>query len=303
MIRRLVLGGGCLAVGMLAVGLLASCTSDPAGSVTHRNLVVVAGQSNAMGIGSFAIDPVTGINYLDPPYATPADTTDPLYWIVGWVKQPPAGSINNLDTPQVNVYNPAQGAHFGPEVGLARQAYADSPVPITIVKSTWPDNSLASGWNPSVPNGIYTKTIAMVKSRISTDSLNGQIDTIIGFYWYQGESDAISTAYSSSYRVNLTNLITHVRLDLGSVRFVIAKESIAEVIASKQMAGICPDPDCAIEVAGDKAVRAADDWAVANRNDVREVDSLGLPRWTDHMHLTNQSELTLGALLAKAGGL
>ena len=152
---------------------------------------------------------------------------------------------------------------------------------------------------------VFDDMVGIVKQTMASDAAQGQLDTVGGFYWYQGESDAMDPTLSAEYQANLTGFITAVRASLpmsGTAPILLVKESLAEVIGVQQAAGICSSPNCEAVIAGDTAVRAADDWAAANLPHVVTVDSLGLARTTAYggIHLSNTGELQLGEELAKA---
>ncbi len=281
-----------------------SLPSAPTKPFKHRTLLIVVGQSNALGAESYAKDPVTGINYLARHYGTRADVVDKIFWPAGWLSPMPGPSAVNLDTPQICVLcNSPSVQTFGPEIGLARQVWADTGTPVTIVKETWAVTSLAVDWNPSTPGDIYSQMVASVKSEMAIDAASGQLDVIGAFYWYQGENDAMDPAQYPAYESNLTAFIGHVRADLPinpAAPIALAKESIGALIALEQFAGSCGTPNCSGLVAGDTGVRAADDQVAATVHGVVEVDTLGLPRTGLLIHLSNVGELELGKELAVA---
>ena len=279
----------------------ASASTRP---VPHRILLVVAGQSNALGATSYAVDPVTGVNYLGHPYTNGADKKDLITWPGWWELAPPvtASGLVPLDTPQYLNFVTTPTQIFGPELGLARQIWTDTSQAVTIDKVVYSDSSLVD-WSPATTGGLFDDMVGIVRQTMATDAAQGQLDTIGGFYWYQGESDAMDPALAADYQSNLTAFVDALRSDLpmaATAPVVLAKESLAEVISVEQYAGICATPDCASLVAGDDAVRAADDWVAANLPHVLTVDSLGLARTgTDGgVHLSNVGELQLGDELA-----
>jgi hypothetical protein len=284
-------------------------TASPSGLsrvVPHRVLLVVAGQSNALGATSYAIDPITGVNYFGHPYANAADKKDLIAWPGWWELSPPvtASGLVPLDTPQYLNFVTTPTQVFGPEVGLARQIWTDDSLAVTIDKVVYSDSSMVD-WSPATSGGLFDDMVGIVKQTMASDAAQGQLDTVGGFYWYQGESDAMDPTLSAEYQANLTGFITAVRASLpmsGTAPILLVKESLAEVIGVQQAAGICSSPNCEAVIAGDTAVRAADDWAAANLPHVVTVDSLGLARTTAYggIHLSNTGELQLGEELAKA---
>jgi len=280
--------------------------SAPSRPFAHRVLLVVAGQSNALGATAYAVDPTSGTNYLARPFANPADTKTLIAWEPWWALAQPAtpSGLVPLDTPQYLSFVTTPTQVFGPELGLGRQIWTDSHLAVTIDKVAYSDSSLPD-WSPAKPGGLFADLVAMVHQTMATDAAAGQLDTIGAVYWYQGESDALDPTLAAAYQANLVSLVNGFRTQLpmdGAAPVVLAKESLAEPIAVEQYAGICTSPGCATLIAGDDEVRAADDWAAANLPDVVTVDSLGLPRTgaDGGIHLSSTGELTLGKELATA---
>jgi hypothetical protein len=106
-----------------------------------------------------------------------------------------------------------------------------------------------------------------------------------------------------SYKSDLAAFIAAVRADLPikpAAPIAMAKQSLAGLIGLEQFAGACGTPNCSGLVAGDNAVRAADDQVAATVPGVVEIDTLGLPRTGPLIHLSNVGELDLGKELAVA---
>jgi hypothetical protein len=288
-----------------------SLSSPPSGLtpvIHHRTLLILAGQSNATGAQSYAIDPTTNINYLAAPYTNDADvysTVSWMPWLVGPVKGHKKTGQVGLDTAQFEADangNPVQ--IFGPEIGWARQVYADTGQPVSIIKAAFPNTSLAAYWSPSIQNGIFSQMVTKVTTTMAADAKSGQLDTIGAIAWYQGESDASDPTMAAAYQTNLNAFIVALRSQLPAdptAPIVLVKESLASLIASWQAFGMCgTSVDCVATATGDTEVRASDDWAAANLPGVVEVDSLGLPRFENLIHLSNTSELTIGQEIATA---
>jgi hypothetical protein len=270
---------GCGRGSVTVAGDPSSTTQPPLPQ--HRLLLIVAGQSNATGYLSDAVDPKTHVNYFAAPYRNGADTASTIAWDQSFVTPARTQRPVPLDTPQTRIGS--QTRIFGPEVGLARRIYADTGRAVTIVKVAFGGQTLAA-WNPSAPNGLFHQMVSLVTTTIDQDAKIGRIDTIGAFYWYQGEADANTGSQAAMYQANLRNFLAHVRSDLPmspSTPIALAKESTPQR-------------------PGDSAVRAADDWATANVPGVVAVDTLGLPRTGGNLHLSNTGELELGRRLAVA---
>ena len=275
------------ALALTAVGVQPSAAS--AQTLRSRLLLIVAGQSNATGGCSLDIDPITDIDYLAPPYTNGADAHDTITWEPWSMASPPSTRPVPLDTPQIP--NPdiglcgGTGARFGPEIGLARQVYADTGQAATIVKAAMPGTSITE-WAPKAAEQLLPIMVKEVRSAIASDRRHGFVDTIGGFYWYQGEADGAYVPWADLYQGNLSRLIQNVRKDLP-----LGKAPVGIVEATEAGSWIPP---------GMQIVRTADAWAATHLAKVVTVDSKGLPRFDNGPHLTNTSELTIGEELAKA---
>ena len=295
------------AVVATAPGLTRSLPSTPTVRLTPRLVLVLAGQSNANGYESYAVDPLTRVNYLAAPYLNGADSHDAITWLP-WSELQGAGAVPvPLDSPQQVLEGTTPATVFGPELGLARQLWADTGRSVTVVKAAYSGTTLATNWNPArrgtPPDGLYRAMVAKVLAVVAADAAAGRFDVVGGFYWYQGESDATKPAWANAYQAHLTTLIDAVRADLPmspTAPVVLVKPDISGYIAYKVAVEGLPARWQAKFTDGNAAVRAADDWAAANLPGVRAVDSLGLARVGPYdLHLDNVAQLTLGQQLAK----
>ena len=283
----------------------ASPASARTGVLHHRLLLVVAGQSNAVGTESYAVDPVTFNDYFGVPNVNGADSQSTITWVPsshGGLLPEPASGVVGIDTPQM-LDTDAPVRVFGPEIGLARKLFADTGQPVTIVKAAIGSTSLAVDWDPATADGYYLQMLNQVRAAMESDANTGTFDTIGGFYWYQGEDDVANPAWAAAYQDNLTAFIGRLRRDLplnAGAPIVLAKESLAARIALRRANADCPGDICSTLEAGDNAVRAADDWAAANLPHVVTVDTFGLARSSSLIHLSNLGELALGSALAVA---
>jgi len=290
-----------------SIGSLSSAKSALTPVVPHRTLLILAGQSNATGAESYAIDPTTGIDYLKAPHTNGADMVSTIGWLP-WLVNPQKGHTRDgqvpLDSPQTLIGSTGRAVQiFGPEIGWARQVYVDTGLPVSVVKAAFPATSLPQ-WLPSATSNLFQQMVTRVTSTMAADAKAGQLDTIGAFAFYQGEGDAGAPLSAASYSANLDAFIAGLRADLpanGSAPIVLVKESFAELISTWQANGSCGTTvNCTAASTGDAWVRAADDWATANLAHVVEVDTLGLPRFNSLIHLTTTSELTIGQEIATA---
>jgi hypothetical protein len=296
------------AIGFAALGLLGAAspwpnhdgtaeaaTTPPLPPITsHRDLIIVAGQSNATGAESFAT--TSGVNYLAPPYTNGADALSTITWwepYVYPVKGTRVGRIQfvpaPLDAPQTlpQFYNIQI---FGPELGAAREIYADTGQAVTVAKAAFGATFLSRQWNPTHRGGDYGRMIRLVNTTIANDARSGTADTVAGIVWFQGEIDALVPKYAALYQASLQKFINGFRSDLSATApFVIVK--IDDTQLCNAVTGVA-QTSC---LTGNQEVRSAEDWAAANMPNVYTVDTAGLPRTTTYnVHLNAVGELQVG---------
>lgn len=269
-------------------------------TLTPRLVVVVAGQSNALGMESYVVDPTTKVNYFGTAFKSGADSSSKIVWAPWWTQRAPSSAWQKLTTPQY-LLDDTKKTHpiFGPEIGLARRLFAAAQQPVSIVKCAYPYTSLASEWDPR--GGLYRSTVSTVMNRMQTDAKGGVVDVLGALYWYQGESDALVPQYSTNYAQNLNGLFNSFARDLPFMNgplFVVAKPSISAWIDRRATSGSCAD--CSSLHESDNRTRAAIDSVADQRADVVVVDTVDLERITSQIHLSNVAELALGARWADA---
>ena len=276
--------------------------------VPHVSIVVVAGQSNATGWESEAIDAATGKNLLTQS-PSPADRAIPISWDQPQTTKPARVGFDDsgpvpLLTPQILDDGQSSGPQgqqiFGPEVTLARGLYSAGVRDAVILKVTKGGTRLGDNGPWSPPSGaLYSTLLTDARDLQTWEASKGRSATIATINWYQGESDS-TPVLAPSYQRNLTNLITSMRTDLGAqttTPFVIVKTSIAAYIDVQQRTGVCSPSQCAALHVADNEVRAADDAVASKLPAVALVDSILLPRIGVLLHLSNHGELLLGTAL------
>ncbi|KAL6848377.1 hypothetical protein ACP4OV_021671 [Aristida adscensionis] len=121
---------------------------------------------------------------------------------------------------------------------------------------------------------LYTQMVRRARAAAE----HGEIEAVL---WYQGESDAESDAAAEAYGRNIERLIADVRADLGMPHLPFIQVALAS---------------------GDKRnidkVRNAQ--LTVNLPNVVTVDAFGLALNEDNMHLTTESQVKLGEMLAEA---
>lgn len=190
--------------------------ATPLANADEIPLFVLAGQSNAVGYASDASE-------------LPPDRAEPVPDVSFWYEIGPIQGISNpaqrarstelaplrfQSDPDWQSFGPFVDG-FGPEVTLGRDLLQLEGRPIALVKFALNGANLAVDWDPSRPDGLYAQMLAVVDT--ASDAIRARGDTPIprGFFWMQGESDALDFARANAYEANLTALIARVRSDFG----------------------------------------------------------------------------------------
>ena len=250
-------------VGVLSACVLAvfsACTSVAA--KPDVPVFVFAGQSNMVGLGSLGS---TLPSYLTTP------RNDALFWDVKartWVTVPPT-----------------TGGYYGPEVSALRGLADRLHTRVLGVKVAVSGTSLAKEWDPTLKPGLYAYMKMTLSDALRTSAFGDRRLKVAGFFWMQGESDALQIDSAQRYAVNLKAFISHVRHDLLSPRlpFIIGRIQVISPAA----------------VTGSDIVRAAEDAAALHDHDVRTVPTDGVSRWPDY-HFDGPGLIALGTSFADA---
>ncbi|MGA0608280.1 sialate O-acetylesterase [Phenylobacterium sp. VNQ135] len=245
----------------LAIGL-ASCSAKP-----KADLVVLAGQSNALG------------------YLTRADVPVEIRWPDPEVRIWRDGRFEMLE-PGRNTGSPNRPEAWGPEASFARvwrETRRDRP--LYIVKLARGSTSLAPAegrdWSPA-SGELFAEATREVEAAKAALSAQGRAPRIAAILWVQGEADAIDPAMARAYRANLTSLIKTMRLGWSAPQAVVAVVRIPDIGAQAGQVR-----------AAQAAVDDADPLTVS-------VDAKGLPMQADGLHIAASGQVRLGQALARA---
>ena len=106
---------------------------------------------------------------------------------------------------------------FGPEISAGKTiSNALGGALVAEVKFAVGATALFDRWNPATGD-LYTSMVARVNQSIADlQTQLGHTGYVAGFFWMQGESDAISDAFRDDYAANLRNLIVSVRRDFNN---------------------------------------------------------------------------------------
>jgi hypothetical protein len=203
--------------------LLAALVLPQDSATPTRDLILVAGQSNAVG-------------YDAKPSELPPDTADRniLFW---WRSGDPPPDVHDSNSggkwkhlqPQSNANPSVQFGNFsspdggfGPEMGLGRSLYARGYRQLAIVKAAWGGTAMAQCWNPSDPGdggACYRALLSETRAAMAAARVHDVELRIRALVWVQGESDANAIA-APLYEKALGAMITALRKDLDSPRLI-----------------------------------------------------------------------------------
>ena len=198
-------------------------------SAETRDLILVAGQSNAVGHDASAAE-------------LPADPADKdiLFWwrcgdpppdnhdstSNGWTtlqSQPKGNAIEkNARVPhQHGNFSHAEGG-FGPEMGFARTLSALEKKPLGIIKVAFNGTGMTTDWdhkNPGAGGACYRALVEETKKAITKAGEKGIALRIRALVWVQGEGDA-RVKIAQEYEKNLGEMLKALRRELKAPEMI-----------------------------------------------------------------------------------
>jgi hypothetical protein len=207
----------------IIVALFLCLASKSAFAAETRDLILVAGQSNAVGYDAKVSE-------------LPADAEDKdilFWWRTG--DPPPDGHDSTSGGKWTHLQSQPKGnpvyqfgnfanadGGFGPEIGLARALYAKGNKQLAIVKAAWNGTGMAHAWNPADPGdggSCYRALVSETKVAMAAARSQGITLRLRALVWVQGESDANATA-APRYEKALGDMIAALRKDLDSPQLI-----------------------------------------------------------------------------------
>ena len=198
-------------------------------AVETRDLILVAGQSNAVGYDAYA----------EELPADPKDAATMFWWRVG---DPPPDEFDGTSarqwttlqfqprTPamsgdaakklgrQYGNFNKKSKGGFGPEIGMVRTLATKESRPLAVIKTAFSGTSVAADWNVGLPgkaDACYRAMIDEAKAAIASARTKDITLRPRAFVWVQGESDA-NAKDTPAYVANLSAMLKSLRTDLDA---------------------------------------------------------------------------------------
>ena len=306
---------------ILAGLFLSQNISYAATSDEPYSVLVVAGQSNAQGDNSF-------FSAMNPPIGShPADSATKIMWSTGDdqfnVNRQDSSTTELLPLTSVQPFG-----YFGPEIGLARNLWDQGRRNMVILKVTYGLQRLAAtpngtfgglaDWNTQSIGESYDNLKLKKNQLASIMQTNGDKYSMDGFYWVQGESDAVKGETLNNYQNNLTSLLNSIKADLGmhpdAVK-VIGKISgqycltnVYNLIYNPEGCGVnlcilsihpCSSEELLTQ--GNNNVRQAIQNIADSDPKIFAVETEDLARVYDFVHMSSVSQLTLGRRMSNSG--
>jgi hypothetical protein len=182
---------------------------------------------------------------------------------------------------------------------MARRLYNHGDQNIVVLKVAQSGTTLTSPpalWTPRT-GSLYQRLVNDSHLLEQNEAARGISASVGAVVWYQGEFDATPAA-APHYQAALQQFISDLHPDLGlavNTPLILVKMEMAYDYYSQLLNGQMDLARWEVWNRANDEVRAADDWASANMPSVYTVDSAGLPRISDTVHLSDLSEMTLGS--------
>lgn len=248
----------------LAAILTLLIIASPGRAAETRDLLIIAGQSNAVGADArpsgMNTDPVDGEILFwwrtgDPP-PDAFDSTSGGKW-THLQSQPRGTPMEKSKMPrQYGNFSDPQGG-FGPEIGFARALFAKEKKLLAVVKGAWSGTGMAQDWNPADPGAggsCFRALVAEVKAATAAAKAKGITLRPRALAWVQGESDANAKS-APVYTQALGDMINALRKELDApdlpaliavnTRFSAGKNAFMPKIVEAQQALAIKDARCA----------------------------------------------------------
>lgn len=265
-----------------------------------RDLILVAGQSNAVGYDAYA----------EELPADPKDAATMFWWRVGdpppdefdgtsarqWTtlqfqpRTPAKPAVDGKKLPrQYGNFNLRTKGGFGPEIGMVRTLATKESRPLAVIKTAFSGTSVAADWNvgqPGQADACYRAMVDEAKAAIAAAKGKGVTLRPRAFVWVQGESDA-NAKDAPVYAANLTAMLKKLRAELEAPDFIL-------LLGVNTRFGNGKNAFMPKVVEAQKQVAAA--LPRARYVDTSEAETLP----PSHTHFTAKGTLEIGRLYAEA---
>jgi len=283
-----------------SLGFKAQWLNRPTQTRKNYSIIVVAGQSNAVGSESYVQQsPAFRDNHR-------AYSAYPMSFKI--YSSSDKSSPVNIRTAQTDG---AKKQIFGPEIGLARTMYEKGKRDVVIVKVAEGGTPLhkrdGHDWNIASSNENYDDMIKQVKIASKWVSDRGATYQIDGLIWMQGETDTVYADGANRYYTNIDNLWQSFKKDLKTQpnpKMVIGKIDLRRHWQARKKAGNCAPSNpstCSSEISNTAKVQAAQEAFARNKSDVLIVPTGDLSVVSHHqIHYSAAGQMELGKRFANS---
>lgn len=236
------------------------------GVVPTTDILLVAGQSNAVGYGLAASDL--------PTHLVASDSGIQIWNGSAFVMMVNGSNNANL------CGGTSSSQNWGPEAEFAYQYRLANPTrTLYVVKYAVSSTQLAPGaamtWDPGTSSNLFSNMTAYAAGAVAALAGTAPPPLVRWLIWMQGETDAQDATNASNYGTNLTGFISSVKSSWGNsgTKILIGRISNSTVW-----------PDSAPVRAAEAAVSSPSRW----------VDTDSYPRQSDNAHYTGVGQASFG---------
>ncbi|PON48861.1 SGNH hydrolase-type esterase domain containing protein [Parasponia andersonii] len=249
-------------------------SADPNSQLTQKDIFILAGQSNMAGRGGLINDVATGTQIWDgvvPSACRPNPSVLRLDAKLNWVE---------AHEPLHADIDVASADGVGPAMAFANAVLAQKPSsfgPIGLVPCAIGGTNISQWERRSL---LYRRMVRRARAAAGQQGGGGG-GTLRALLWYQGESDTIVKQDAESYGRRLEKLFQDIRLDLMSPMLPIIQVALAS--GEGRFVDIVREAQFGTDLLN-----------------LRTVDAMGLTLRPDKLHLTTESQVRLGEMVADA---
>lgn len=262
---------------------------------------IFAGQSNMVGLKT-SVDDLTEDQRQTQPYVLfyrlidgsyvwdaltpPTEVIRTGMFVYGMGAEPISGQWSAATTPTDKMGTEPITYGFGPEISTGQRIAATTGTKLVAeIKLAQGGTSLATDWDPNQIDGLYAHLQQRTRSGLDSlrDRYTDHTITVKGFFWMQGESDALQQESAETYQRHLIDFIARVRADVGDPKL--------PFVLGRIRTGVFPYAD---------QVRQAQEQIARQVPYVALIDTDQLALDPDRTHFTSQGTFQLGILMADA---
>jgi hypothetical protein len=181
---------------------------------------------------------------------------------------------------------PTPGGRFGPDVSALARLADELGRPVAGIKVAVGGTTLFRDWDPGRPDGLYVRLQTALSDIALTPLPGGEKAEPAGFFWMQGEADAVNAEGGELYAGELEALVRRLRSDVGRPDLACVFGRIRIDQPGLQVGGV--------------AIREGYAKVASDVGRARVVDTDDLTLRADYLHFDSDATVTLGRRFADA---